>query len=561
MRSVNLANVRWWEKYGTSEINGLFSRKLHKLCIRRSNFRLFSPGLSGCNHGLSPVHAGYMVHNRSHSYLVDLTHSRHNRYLAHVYRRIDRFFRLSGFLTCSKYMTQLKRVAIIGAGPCGLAAAKALKMEPVGVEVDVYDRKRSIGGAWFYDGERKSLAMPPVPSLDPNGSDLSKKTGKPFRSYVSPLYKHMETNLIDTLMEYKDVPFAPRTHQFRSRDEILQYLKEYVSTIPGPVNFLLNTSVDKLFKKDSQWIVAATDVETLESREELYDAVVVANGHNEHPYVPDVPGLREWSEVDRDSITHAKFYVDAEPYKHKNVLVVGNYASGGDLSTQIGVVANQVYVSTTAETLTESEFEQILFHPVVERYDVATRSATLKGGRVLKDLDAIVFCTGYLYTLPFLNEYLPGLTNGQYIKDLYRQMFYIHDTTLSFIGVNKLASPFPLSESQAAIIARVITNRIELPEKDFLQKSYLAEFATKSPSRFFHNLPNCDYTYCNDLYEWILYTKTANEGLVPIYWDAEKVKDRVYAPELKIKRFDFVKENAQDLRKQGKPFDFPATWL
>lgn len=458
-------------------------------------------------------------------------------------------------------MTQLKRVAIIGAGPCGLAAAKALKMEPLGIEVDVYERKRSIGGAWFYDGELKGLAIPAIPSLDPNGSDLSKRTGKPFRSYVSPLYKLMETNLIDTLMEYKDVPFEPRTFHFRTRDEILQYLKKYVSTIPGHVNFILNTSVDKVFKKDSQWVIDATNIETSESHKELYDYVIVANGHNEHPYVPDVPGLREWREADRDSITHAKFYVDAEPYKKKNVLVVGNYASGGDISTQIGVVANKVYVSTTAETLPKSKFEQIQFHPVVEKYDVTTRSATLKGGYILKDLDAIIFCTGYLYTLPFLSEYVPDFTDGRFIRNLYRQIFYVNDPTLMFIGVNKLVSPFPLSESQAAIIARVISNRIELPDTDFMKKSYLAEFASKAPSRFFHNLPDCDYTYCNDLYEWLLHTKTANEGLVPFFWDEEKVKDRANATELKKMRFEFVKENAQDLRKQGKSFEFPSTWL
>ena len=74
----------------------------------------------------------------------------------------------------------------------------------------------------------------------------------------------------------------------------------------------------------------------MESRQNRYDAVIVANGHNELPYIPDVPGLREWSLADRDSVTHSKFYVDAKPLREKNGLVVGNYASGGALARPLG---------------------------------------------------------------------------------------------------------------------------------------------------------------------------------------------------------------------------------
>lgn len=458
-------------------------------------------------------------------------------------------------------MTQLKRVAIIGTGPGGLSMAKAIKMEQATFEVDLYERKRSIGGAWFYDGELKSLAFPSVPSTDPNGSDILRSTGKQGRSYVSPLYKEMETNLIDTLMEFKDVPFEHRTRTFRLRSDVLEYLKKYASTIPGTVNFRLETSVDQVYKEDYKWIIESTDLKKNEIQRQLYDYVVVANGHNEHPFIPNVPGLQDWSEADRQSITHSKYYVDAKPYTGKNVLVIGNYASGGDLATQIGVVANKVFVSTTAEVLPESEFEQIEYYPVVEKYDVSSRSAITKGGRVIKDIDLIVFCTGYLYSLPFLDNQFPGITDGLYIKNLYRQMFYTEDPSLAFVGVNKFVSPFPLSESQASIIARVFSGRIELPIKSFLDASYKAEIAAKGTGKSFHNLIDSDYTYCNELYEWILYTKTDNGGLLPIYWDENLIADRIGAPSLKKTRFDFVKDNAQELRKNGKDFEFPEKWL
>lgn len=458
-------------------------------------------------------------------------------------------------------MTKLKRVAVIGAGPGGLAASKALELENGAFKVDVYERKQSIGGAWYYEGDVKSSWGPSVPSIDPNGSDVLLSSGKPGQVYVSPLYKHMETNIIDTLMEFKDFPFEPRTKQFRMRSEILSYLEKYAHTIGKPVSFFLNTNVKRSYKVDSQWILEVEDLTRSETRSEKYDFLVIANGHNEHPYVPDVPGLQKWSDTDRQSITHAKFYNTPQPYKDKNVLVVGNYASGGDLATQIGVVAKKVFVSTTAEPIPDSNFDQILYYPIIESYDVETRSATTKGGQVIKGIDMIVFCTGYLYSLPFLEDYIKGITDGKYVKDLYRQMFYINDPTLAFVGLNKFVSPFPLSESQAAVIARVFSGRIQLPNAEFLHKSYEAEAATKGLGRTFHNLIDSDYTYCNELYEWIIHTKTENEGMVPKYWDKGSIQDRIHAPVLKKTRFDFVKENAQVLRENGKDFGFPDTWL
>lgn len=238
----------------------------------------------------------------------------------------------------------------------------------------------------------------------------------------------------------------------------------------------------------------------MESRQNRYDAVIVANGHKELPYIPDVPGLREWSLADRDSVTHSKFYVDAKPYREKNVLVVGNYASGGALATQIGVVASTVHVSTTAESLPESKVEHIRYHRVVHKYDVATSCATFQGGDTVSNLDYIVFCTGYLYSLPFLEEFLPGIADGKFVKDLYRHIFYTRDPTLAFVGLDKFVSPFPYSESQGAVIASVFSGRIQLPYGRFLQSAYAAELFSRQYPKEFYNLSNIDYTYCNDLY-------------------------------------------------------------
>lgn len=45
-------------------------------------------------------------------------------------------------------MTDTKRIAVIGAGPCGLAAAKSCLEE--NLDVVIFDKTNDIGGLWCY---------------------------------------------------------------------------------------------------------------------------------------------------------------------------------------------------------------------------------------------------------------------------------------------------------------------------------------------------------------------------------------------------------------------------
>ena len=63
---------------------------------------------------------------------------------------------------------------------------------------------------------------------------------------------------------------------------------------------------------------------------------MVANGHYEEPYAPEIPGAAEWRAGGADrTVTHAKAYDAPEAFAGKAVLVVGGRSSGagrrGDL--------------------------------------------------------------------------------------------------------------------------------------------------------------------------------------------------------------------------------------
>lgn len=444
-------------------------------------------------------------------------------------------------------MTFSKRVAIIGGGPCGLAVAKGLMMEPVKFAVDLFDRRDQLGGLWYYDGD-KAKAQPPVPSVDPNGVEAN---GGGFSS----MYDKLETNLVDKLMEYSGVPFEPRTMKFLSRNEVLQYVHRYAGTIPEGVNYRLSTSVVGVAKTDGEWVVDVEKNKTVTTHH--YDAVVVASGHTELPYIPDTPGIAAWNTADPGLITHARYFTDCVPFTEKTVLVVGNYASGSDLATQILTVAKKVYVSTNADELEDTGVDYFRQVRVVVRYDYAdNRTVHFSDGTLVSGVDSVVFCTGYLYTLPFLRK-LANLTDGTWVSHLYRQIFYVEDPTLSFVGLPKYISPLPFGEAQAAVVARVYSGRMTLPDLRGRREAYEAELAAKGPGKPFHSFKDTDAAYCNEMYGWIQDAGLDKEGLVPLWWDEERLAERADAATIKKQLAKRALAHAKNLRALGQPYDFP----
>jgi hypothetical protein len=116
---------------------------------------------------------------------------------------------------------------------------------------------------------------------------------------------------------------------------------------------------------------------------------------------------------------------------------------------------------------------------MIVEFLVEERGVRFEGGRIEKDIDAVIYCTGYLYSYPFLKMLDPPIiTTGHRVAGLYRQIFNIVYPTLAFTALQKKIIPFPLSEVQAAAIAKVWTNKLYLPEREemlLLEKKQLEE--------------------------------------------------------------------------------------
>lgn len=114
--------------------------------------------------------------------------------------------------------------------------------------------------------------------------------------------------------------------------------------------------------------------------------------------------------------------------------------------------------------------------PVPEiRKVLGPRSVSLRDGRVLDDLDAIIFCTGYHMDIPFLGDYNPYSVAGA-PPALYRNIFPLHPDhsirgSLAFIGHAIIPFPgFIMHELVAMSIAQVWLGVSPLPSLPTMER-------------------------------------------------------------------------------------------
>lgn len=441
------------------------------------------------------------------------------------------------------------RIAIIGGGPVGLGVAKALGLEKF-PQIDLFEKNSKFGGLWNYEGP--TTTRPSVPSVHHSDPEFN-------NDEKSPMYKYLETNITKEIMQYKDFPFPEECETFPTRQEVLQYVQNYGVTLSESVNVLFNSNVMSVEKIDDVWKVEVTiDGGDIETRE--YDAVVLANGHYNQPYIPDVEGLKQWNKLEAGSITHAKYFNESLDFKDKTVLVIGNSASGLDIALQLSTVAKKVYNSVR----TPSPVADIKIHGVEEigevvKYDyLNNKTVVTKDGAHYKDIDAVIFCTGYLYKFPFLKSYLSGddalLTNGERVRRLYKHLFYIPDPSLVCVGLPKSVIVMPFAECQGAFIARVLSGRLRLPSEKEQREEELKEIEARGEGKEFHNIkPPLDTAYCQELQK-IIDDQGLNEGFEADRWGDYRVGLRKESGPAKARRYEHIVEHANRLRENNEPY-------
>ncbi|TVY50730.1 Flavin-containing monooxygenase ustF2 [Lachnellula cervina] len=445
------------------------------------------------------------------------------------------------------------RVAVIGAGLSGVVSAKHLKDS--GVEVVVYERSSKSGGNWVYDERR--APEPIYPSLNPSQADLASinseaaSNGEQTQRSLNgdhgnglkddelglayappgPAYDGLTTNVPTNLQELKGYPWPEGNEQFVNVRVCGKYLQSYSREFGVEQVTKYNTRVENVEKRGDKWRVESTtlllegpnkgDI-TINSDE--FDRVIVANGHYHASKVPDTPGLKEWKDTWPDKVQHSKSYRTPDGFKDQNILLIGAGVSSTDIARELSHVANKIYQSSRGGPY---DLPIELLPPVASRvtevahFETPTKEqtkpggVTLKDGQVLTDIDRVIVCTGYHFSLPFLRNFHSDstaadkaddtvlVTDGTQMHNLHKDLFYIPDPTLAFVGVPFYTATFSFFEFQAIAVAAVFSGRAWLPTQDEMRTEYQERLQSKGSGRAFHDMKGEEAGYVKGLVDWV----------------------------------------------------------
>ena len=188
----------------------------------------------------------------------------------------------------------MTRVAVLGAGPGGLVAARWLLSR--GFDPTIYEQGTTLGGQW---------------------------TGEPGRSGVWP---GMHTNTSRILTAFSDLE-NDCDAVFPANRDILDYLHRYADLFGLRSRIRFGARVDALRRTGTAWAV------TSGGRDELFDRVVVATGRFHSPVIPAVDGLDGFTGELAVSTTFD--FRNPEAYRHKRVLVAGCAISALEIAAEM----------------------------------------------------------------------------------------------------------------------------------------------------------------------------------------------------------------------------------
>jgi cation diffusion facilitator CzcD-associated flavoprotein CzcO len=171
-------------------------------------------------------------------------------------------------------------VAIVGAGPAGVAMALSLRDR--GLRPLVIDRADEVAASWRARYDRLKL-----------------NTGRPFSHLPNRHYPQ-------------------GTAMFPTRDDVVAHLERHAHE--SGIELRLGTDVTRIDRQGTGWRLV-TSTGDIDARQ-----VVVANGNQHTPRIPEWPG--EFT----GEVLHSSAYRNPGSYQAKSVLVVGSGSSGMEIA-------------------------------------------------------------------------------------------------------------------------------------------------------------------------------------------------------------------------------------
>jgi dimethylaniline monooxygenase (N-oxide forming) len=420
-------------------------------------------------------------------------------------------------------------VAIIGAGPAGLVAAKEFSER--GMIPMVFEKKDSIGGVWGPGGKT---------------------------------WTNMKANNSCENMRFSDHAWTSFPGDFPKTSDVYAYLQGYAEAFALQKTIHLNCEVVRVQREEEKWCVEWLNAEkTLKSA--LFHSVVVCSGVFSHAFTPEIAGAFTGFSI------HSSEYKTPEPFRGRSVAVIGGAFSGCEIAADLTGVASKVFhIFKRACWILPRYFEDVdskktipfdllynrenhysslglsqreknkkandnfrmfcqkqielskdldpdvvdhspfcaisdSYLPLVEEGKIAIKKGAVAGleGRdiVLLDgsritVDSIIYCTGYHTQIPFFDAAIQQKLKFSeesltYPLITHKTVFHPELPNMAFVGMSRFPIFFGLMELQARWASMVFSRVVQPPTKEAMERG-LCE--TKE-LRSLEMQPQFDYSY------------------------------------------------------------------
>ena len=375
------------------------------------------------------------------------------------------------------------RYCIIGAGPSGLAQARAFKA--AGIAYDHYERYNDVGGIWQVEN--------PGSPIYESAHLISSKTHSNFLCYPMP----------------KSWPDYP------SHAQVREYLQAFARDFGLREAISFSSTVTAVAPADQGWSVTLGN-----GQEFTYRGVVAANGMTWEPVFPSYQGT--YSGEARHAVTYSR----KDEFSDRRVLIVGGGNSGCDIACDAATAARAAFISlrrgyhvipkhifgTPADVFAESlpnlpmwlqqpmlqgllrllqsdlrqyglprpQHPILASHPIINsdilghlkagRLVAKPDIAALEGDRVLfadgsrEEIDLILYATGYRMAFPYLDPRLVrwvGSRVGNFLTVFNPDVENLF--TLGFLSTN--AGVFGDFDRLAHLVSQHVLDQSRAPEK------------------------------------------------------------------------------------------------